>query len=227
MRMFRPTKLQFSEFGEIHNQKSIVSYYLNSNCKPKTVTAANSELSFLRLIYPHRLHKIDISSPSRRRIQYRERRPNPKTTANMINCNRCIGIIVAICASIAVDYAEAQGPRGTNKTLAPTGGVTRPPETAPPVMTEPPVGPPETEPPIGTPPPVPGTPPPITPFPTEAAVGTPPPVSTPPPVVMPTPPPVVMPTPPPVSIPVPTPTVRWISFCCDEWLVFVCWASER
>ena len=123
----------------------------------------------------------------------------------MMNCNRCIGIIVAICATIAVDYAEAQGPRGTNKTLAPTPGVTRPPETAPPVMTEPPVGPPETEPPVGTPPPVPGTPPPITPFPTEATL-------TPPPVVMPTPPPVVTPTPPPVTMPVPTPTVRWISY---------------
>ena len=128
----------------------------------------------------------------------------------MMNCNRCIGIIVAICATIAVDYAEAQGPRGTNKTLAPTPGVTRPPETAPPVMTEPPVG---------TPPPVVVTSPPITPFPTEATI-------TPPPVVPPTPPPVVMPTPPPVAIPVPTPPVRYISFCCDVLFVFVCWRAR-
>ena len=116
----------------------------------------------------------------------------------MIKSTRCLGIIVAIVASIAVDHAEA----GTEKTLAPTPGITRPPETAPPVVTEPPVGI-ETEPPVGieTPPPV-GTetPPPITPFPTPPG-DTPPPVGTSPPVG----------TPPPVMVPIP-PTVRFLGF---------------
>jgi hypothetical protein len=85
----------------------------------------------------------------------------------MINCNRCIGIIFAVCTSIAVDYTGAQelDPRSTNKTLAPTPGVTRPPENVPPVMTEPPVGttpPVSTEPPVGTPLPI-GTPLPVHP----------------------------------------------------------------
>ncbi len=77
----------------------------------------------------------------------------------MIKSTRCLGIFVAIIASIAVDYADA----GTAKTLAPTLGV-----------------PLETPPLVGTPPP--NNLPLLTPFPTE------PQVDTPPPVMMPVPP---------------------------------------
>lgn len=73
---------------------------------------------------------------------------------------KSIAFIIAL-VTIAVEA-------GTNKTLAPTPGVTRPPDTEPPVATQPP----------------------ITPFPTEATIDTPPPVEvpeTPPPVVAPTP----------------------------------------
>jgi hypothetical protein len=70
-------------------------------------------------------------------------------------------ILVAAVGDMLNPDGGEDGVRGTNKTLAPTPGVTRPPDT---------------EPPVGTP---------LTPFPTEATVTTPPPVpdsTTPPPV---------------------------------------------
>ena len=69
-------------------------------------------------------------------------------------------LVAAVGDMLNPDDGGEDGVRGTNKTLAPTPGVTRPPDT---------------EPPVGTP---------LTPFPTEATVTTPPlvPDSTPPPV---------------------------------------------
>ena len=61
-------------------------------------------------------------------------------------------LVAAVGDMLNPDDGGEDGVRGTNKTLAPTPGVTRPPDT---------------EPPVGTP---------LTPFPTEATVTTPPPV---------------------------------------------------
>ena len=61
--------------------------------------------------------------------------------------------IAFIVALVTIALAEA----GTNKTLAPTPGVSRPPDTEPPVETQPP----------------------ITPFPTESTIETSPPVDVP------------------------------------------------
>lgn len=130
-----------AHFSRGTNKRFVSSHYLSS-----------STLS----IDHHRLRKSPSQSSHQRIIR------QVITTTNN-NMKSSIAFIVSL---VTIALAEA----GTNKTLAPTPGASRPPDTEPPVV--------ETQ-------------PPITPFPTEATITTPAPVEVPetsPPVEVPTPP---------------------------------------